>query len=476
VVQRLSTNRAAGPGTLLTFGPVLAALALGYVALLHYVYVVYIAPLFTYLQYGYRTPDPFGYGVALALVAGLAMLMPRRITHPSHFIVWVLFIITVIPSLVVPQWAPALSYAEALELTVWVGACFAFVVGLGTRQLLRDFVPRYPLPAQTYRLLIIGAFVVLLAYAVYITGINFSPPSLDDVYGVRAEYREETVANPALGYVVPLLTGLINPLMMALGLWERRPVWVILGMLGQLYAYAGEGNKSAFFSPLAIGLAFLLVRRRRPMVGAGALLGAMVVVVVAIAIGWTSLFVRRFLITPGLVTAGFVQVFDNAPKAHLGHSILSRFVDYPYSDDPADVVGRWFFGNPATHANTGWLGDGFANFGYPGMLAASVILVFVLWTIDDAAKGMPLGFACLFFLPHALTLCESAILTAILTHGIFAAIVLAALAPRDGWARSGLVVGDDHPTGRQRSRVLTDQEAGVARSRSWRPRSENVHD
>ena len=55
--------------TPLTFGPVVAAMALGYVALLHYSYVVYIAPLFTYLQYGYRTPDPFGYGVALALVA-----------------------------------------------------------------------------------------------------------------------------------------------------------------------------------------------------------------------------------------------------------------------------------------------------------------------------------------------------------------------------------------------------------------------
>jgi hypothetical protein len=165
--------------------------------------------------------------------------------------------------------------------------------------------------------------------------------------------------------------------------------------------------------------------------------------VVAIALDWTSLFVRRFLITPGLVTAGFVQVFDDAPKAHLGHSVLSGFVDYPYSADPPDLVGRWFFGNPKTHANSGWLGDGFVNFGYPGMIAASLILVLVLWAIDDAAKGLPLGFACLLFLAPGFALCESAILTTILTHGVFATIVLAALAPRDEWARRGLVVGGE---------------------------------
>jgi hypothetical protein len=426
----------------LAFGPVVAAMALAYVALLHYSYVVYIAPLFTYLQYGYRTPDPFGYGVALALVAALALLMPRHITHPSHFIVWVLYIITVIPSIVVPQWAPALDYGSALQLAVRVGGCFALVVVLGTRQVLRDFVPRYPLSQRTFRLLLAAVFAMLLAYSIVTAGINFSLPSLDDVYGVRAEFRQQTSSDPALGYVVPLFTGLISPAMITLGLWDRRPLWVLAGMLGQLYVFAAEGAKSAYFSPLAIGLAFLLLRRRRAMVGSAALPGAALVVVVAIAIGWTSLFVRRFLITPGLVTAGFVRVFQDAPKAHLGHSVLSRFVHYPYPADPPDLVGRWFFGDPKTHANTGWLGDGFANFGYPGMLAASVVLVLVLWAIDDAAKGLPLGFACLYFLPHALTLCESAILTAILTHGIFAAIALAALAPREGWSREGLVVGD----------------------------------
>jgi hypothetical protein len=267
-------------------------------------------------------------------------------------------------------------------------------------------------------------------------------PSLDNVYGVRDEFHGLTSENPQLGYAVPLLTGLLNPAMMARGLWARRPLWFVAGILGQVYVYGVEGDKSAFLSPIAIVVAFLLFRRGRRPAGASALIGAGTLAVVAMAIGWTSLFVRRFLITPGLVTAGYVQVFDNAPKAHLGYSVLRSFFQYPYQAEPPDLVGRYFFGDPATHANTGWLGDGFANFGYPGMVGASLILVLVLWAIDDATYGLPLGYACLFFVSPALALTEAAILTGILTHGIFVAIVLCALAPRTGWSRPGPIVGD----------------------------------
>ena len=434
----------AGEGrALLTSTPVIVAVTLGYVAVLHHAYVAHIAPLFTYLRYGYRTPHPVNYGVAVALVVGLALVLPRRITHPSHVIVWALFLIAIVPSLLVPQWAPALGHGDALELALWVGACFGLVGILGTRRLLRGFVPRYPLPPGMFWLLVAGIFAALLGYALLTTGLNLTLPALDDVYGVRGEFHRQTSSNPALGYAVPLLSAIINPALMARGLWDRRPLWFLAGALGQLYVFTAVGDKSAFLSPLAIGAVFLVLRHGRRPAGAMALVGAAALAVAAMAIGWTSLFVRRFLVTPGLVLAGYVQVFDDAPKARLGHSVLSGLVAHPYRAEPPDLVGHYFFDHPQTHANTGWLGDGYANFGYPGMVAASVLLVLVLWAIDDAARGLPLGFTCLFLLPSALTLAESAILTGILTHGVLAAIVACALAPRTGWRRAGPVVAHD---------------------------------
>lgn len=465
MAQRLPDGGVRDVRGLLTWAPVVGLIAVGYVAVLHFAYVTYVAPEYAYLQYGYRPPDPLGYGVAVALVVALAVLLPRRLTHPSHFIVWVLFVITVVPSLVVPQWAPALSHREALELALWIGASFGLVAVLGTRQVLRGFVPRHPLPVDTFWRIVAGIFVVLNVYTVLTVGLKFSLPALGDVYGVRSEFHDQESLNPALGYAVPLLGSVINPAMMVRGLWERRPLWLLAGALGQVYLYAAQGEKSAIFSPFAIGAAFLLLRRRRRMAGSLAPLGMFGLAAGLMAIDWlrssghlTLLITRRVMITPGLVTAGFVKVFDDAPKAELGHSALRAFVDYPYQEDPPDLVGRWFFGDVSTHANTGWLGDGFANFGYPGMIGASLVLVLLLWTIDDAAKGLPFGFTCLFLLHPALALSESAILTTILTHGVFSAIVLLALAPRTGWTRDGPVIGQD-----QRSATAPDER------KTWQP-------
>ena len=147
----------------------------------------------------------------------------------------------------------------------------------------------------------------------------------------------------------------------------------------------------------------------------------------------TSLIVRRFLVTPGLLTAGYVQVFDDIDKAQLAHSVLSPFFDYPYAREPPFLVGAAFFDNPETHANANLMADGFANFGYLGMVAACLVCVALLWALDDAAEGLPLGFACLVVLMPALALADSGILTTMLTHGFLAAVVLLALAPRTGW-------------------------------------------
>jgi hypothetical protein len=418
--------------------PVVVLIVLSYVAILHYAYVNHIAPYFTYLQFGYRTPDPFGYAVAIAFVVAIAVLLPRQITRPSHLIVWVLFLVAVLPSLVVPQYAPALSRPAALELALWVGGCFLLVVVLGTRRVLRGFVPLVPLRRETWWLLIAVLFVLLNGYVLLTAGVNLTLPSFTDVYGVRGDFRIVEAADSALGYIVPMLDKIINPIMIVRGLFTRRWAWAVAGTLGELYLYALQGNKTAALAPIALVVAYLLLRRQPPT-GATVLLAASVGSVVVMTIDWllvsnelTSLFIRRVLVLPGLAVAGYVQVFDDIPKAQLGHSILESHVRAPHQKEPPDLVGAEFFGNPSTHANANWLADGYANFGYAGMLAATVVLILLLWAVDDASRGLSGAFACMLFVMPALSLAESAVLTAILTHGFFAMIVLCPLAPRDG--------------------------------------------
>ena len=449
----------------LSRGPVIVLVVLAYVGVLHYAYVNDIAPIFTYLQYGYRPPDPYYYAVAIGMVVVLALLLPRHIERPSHMIVWLLYLVAVFPGVIVPQISPALSQDEAFRLALWVAGCFLAVVLFGTRQALRGFIPLAPLPERRWWLLIGGLWVVLNAVVLAFAGIKLTLPSFEDVYGVRGDFRVTESLDPALAYVVPLLDKIINPLLIIRGLWYRRWAWAAAGTLGQVYLYSLQGSKTAILAPVAIVLGYLFLRRPRP-VGPSVLAAAVTGAIGVLVVDWwnasntlTSDFVRRVLVTPGIVLSGYVQVFHDMPKAKLGYSVLRTIFPYPYAKEPPDLVGAEFFNDPFTHANGSWLADGYANFGYPGMIAATVVLIILLWAIDDATRGLRAGFACLVFLMPALALAESAVLTALLTHGFIAAIILCALAPRDG-----------EPAGDQKTQVpATPAEARPSASPSSRP-------
>src|SRR5882672_4693250 len=175
----------------LTTAPVVVAIALADVAVMHYVYEAVVAPEFSYLRYEYRSPDPVYYAIAVAMVVGLALVLPRRIERPSHWITWVIFVITIVPSLIIPQIAPVLSPGDSIELAGWIAGSYLLVATLGTRRGLREFLPIRPLSQRTFWMLLLALWAVMNAYLLLTVGVRLSLPSIDDVYGVRAALQTE---------------------------------------------------------------------------------------------------------------------------------------------------------------------------------------------------------------------------------------------------------------------------------------------
>lgn len=416
---------------------VVASAALAYVAVLHLIYQHSIAPSFSYLRYAYRTPDPGAYAVAIALVVALAVILPRRISQPSHFIAWLLFIAAVAPSIVVPQFADALSTDRALQVAIWVAACFLPVAALGTRRAVRGVLPSRGLRGSVFWPAVAAASALGYGYVLATVGLPTELPSLSDVYAVRDEFAAEEDAFGALVYLVPLLVNVLNPLLLIRGLTARRWTWLVAGVLGQVFIYSFTGYRSALLSPVAVLVAYLLFRRSSRPPASVALAGIVLLSVAMWAMDWltssldyTSLLVRRFLITPGLLTAAYVAVFSEIDKVHLSHSFLSSFSSYPYAEEPPLLVGAQFFGDPTTNANANLLADGFANFGFPGMLLECLVLVVLLWAVDDACQGIPVQLSALVFVMPTLALADSGIFTTMLTHGLVAAILACTLLPR----------------------------------------------
>lgn len=66
------------------------------------------------------------------------------------------------------------------------------------------------------------------------------------------------------------------------------------------------------------------------------------------------------------------------------------------------------------------------------MAAAAVNLGIYLRFLDRAAHGLPVAVSGLILI---ITLSNTSVLTAMLTHGLVAAVVILAVAPRNGWGR-----------------------------------------
>ncbi|MEU4567441.1 hypothetical protein [Micromonospora sp. NPDC023956] len=416
----------------------------GYVALLHHVYQHDVAPLFEYLNLVYRTPDPWNYALVLGMVTLVALAMPQRIGRPSDFVLWILFVMVVTPSIVVPQYADILSTGASVELAAVVAAVFLLVI-FGAR-----IGPSWTLRVRGIHVLDVWAIVVVLslityAYMAVTAGLSFRLVGLGDVWEIRSAYRDQVVASgPVLGYLVRLQGHVLNPLLLARGLYARRWTMALLGAVGQIPIFAATGFKLTLLSIPAIVLLVLLFRWQNRPRGWTILAGIVGVVVAALvadalldSLLYTQVFVNRMFLAPGVATAAHVMVFADIPKARWGHSFLRPFVDYPYDQVPDHLVGAVMFGRPQTSANASLFGDGYSNLGYGGVLVEAVVLVLLLWAVDGAARHLPLKVSGAILLVPSIALANVSVFTSILSNGFLYAIVLMACLPAAGWERGG---------------------------------------
>jgi hypothetical protein len=136
------------------------------------------------------------------------------------------------------------------------------------------------------------------------------------------------------------------------------------------------------------------------------------------------------------MTGYYYDFFTTHPKGYMGDSTLSFLVDYPYSVQPQYLIGAEYFNSPSTQANANVWADGFAQFGFPGMVFLVVVLGVVLWLYDSAAKHTNKVFATVLLGIPAITLANNPVETSLLTHGIGLLLLFVYLVPSDKFGRN----------------------------------------
>lgn len=431
--SRLSSGLVSSSASKAVVYPVMVGV---YAVVLFWVYSQLVTGPFAYLGYRFSEPTPLLMVLVWIVASLVALALPARLDRPSSVMIWILYAVTVAPTILMAPYTSYLDDPSAILLSVAVALVFAAVV-LGQNPAPRSL--RLSVSPRAIWVFL-GVFsIATYAMLLVFQGIQVSPFNIDDIYGVREGFADEVGNVRILAYLVQTQANVVNPFIAAIGLVTRR-WWVIaIAVAGQVLIYSTTGFKHVLFAILAWLVVVIILRRNGKRTRASVLVwGASALVLAAAAVdratgGYlaTSLFSRRFIFTPGLFTSVYAHFFSIHPQAHLGYSVLAPFVDYPYDTTPPFLIGEWMAGVPTMASNANLFADGFANFGLLGLVGAGAILLVYLRVLDRAAVGLPIVVSALVVVILAVALSNASILTSMFSHGLVAAVVLLAWMPRN---------------------------------------------
>ena len=400
--------------------------ALGYAAALVWAYTNHYSPIYAYLGQIDARPEALETLVVVGLAALPAAWLPLEARRPSTVLLWLLYLtgyvsLTVVPLFIEGDLSTVLPFDIAMAGSM---AVLALVARLPTARIRP---PTLSLVSLTHLLIVLG--VLSSVYIAAAFGIH-APPNLNDVYATRLQSNTVFEAAFGVGYIVPWAGNAINPMLMALGMARRRVDLVLLGFAGQVLIYSVTGYKSVLFSIAVVPLVYVTISFARRWFGVLVpAAGAVILVGGTLAGGLALGLARRVFATPGQVGWYYYEYFSDHPVYQLAHSFLSWLGSSPYTVPPPQVIGSVYFPGTGTNANANLWSDAFANFGFAGIVAFSLVLALVLWFVDALGRGRDLRIVGPLMAIAGLNLSDGALFTTILTNGLAVTCLLIALMP-----------------------------------------------
>jgi len=378
-------------------------------------------------------PNLLKYVVGFGVTLGLACLIifqtrKRPIMHVTMSIFFIFLAI------------PILSYFALADRT-WVYPTLVVGSFLLTLQFSRlplvDIRQRAWLTRRTTSLLIgliIGQTILLYAIIVSWYGSPpISPLFFENTYEIRA-MRDPAfssvrfLGSPLFGYLFNWQIKLFNPLLLGVffkkGRYRLVGVVVFLTVLGYMYF----PNTLYIMVPMFVIIVLLLFRYQRVLTGMLTLgIGGVVVAYLIYNFGDITTFLYQ-VVGRGLYVEArnefyFYQWFQTNPPMYLTDTPLNPFWEYPYEQRVTYLYSDKYLGT-AHNANTGYLADGYGQFGAVGTLGVGIAVGALLWLLDSLASHMDPEIVVVLAAIPMFNLTQSDLTSSILTNGLLLVVVI----------------------------------------------------
>jgi hypothetical protein len=391
---------------------------------LDFIYCSYIVPIWGYMGFTLCKSNEaviFSY----IYVFLLSISIPVKIKTPSDFFLHVLVLCPLMPMLTIY----AFSFATHGYMMICVISFF--IIWSCVKIPFQLVISKSLHKGYKIALCISAFFVVLITIHIIAKGgLRFFNLNLSKVYEFRRA-SAQTVAQGFFAYLNNWVFKVFNMFLLTWALYKNKKIFIVISLLLQVFFFAISAHKSVLFSPILILLIrYISSKKQLPVLfpffyltGIGCSLN---IFLLFNNIWPLSLIVRRALFVPAFLNFKYYLFFQNNPLICFSNSVFfKRLIHYPY-DIPVPLLISKFIGhNPESWANTGFLGAGYAQLSYLGIIVYSVLIGFILRIVNNSTKTYPFWVgSSLIAIPIFSVFTSSDLTTGLLTHGLALGIFL----------------------------------------------------
>ena len=351
------------------------------------------------------------------------MFLPKSEKNVSSIVMRFLFLVMIIPM--------QSFYALADEARAFF---YLFNISFLLTIIVCALMPKCSIKKikHSNRLLIFVLVVLSLVTYILLIRSNGLPSLLAFNLSKVYQIRSSIIYNPRiLMYFVFWQVKVINPFLIGIFFTKKQYKRLLLVMFMQLFIFLLTGHKSILFSPILVLTVIHVIKKEKIMltlVSKLLILGigvSLIVFLMNISEWPANLLIRRVLFVPALNYFHYYDFFSHNEYLYLAEGQIGKLFSLtsPYSIPIVNLIGKIYYNNVNTSANTGYLGDAYANFGWYGMLIYSVVLGLLLKVFDTFASKSELTIAVAVIIIPMFSLIESALLTTILSNGLIMSMI-----------------------------------------------------
>lgn len=285
-----------------------------------------------------------------------------------------------------------------------------------------------------FYIIFFGIAIISLLLILRYSGLRFSL-SLDDAYSWRRQLNELKI--PGVLNYIRVWSVIIVPIGISYFWIVKKRIVAVLLVILQILQYGFDGYRSTLlylFITIAV-LLFYKVENRKIVPVAFIFTGIFTLgeFLLKSKSFFANLLYFRTLFLPPLYSSYYIDFFSNHELDLLRTSILRRFgfmspyLNYSGFKDYNYLIGYIYNSSLEERANTGMLGDAYANFGWFSLIFYPLIVMVLLKILDYCTDGLDHRIKMIICFLMFIAFTNGSLFQVVLTNGLLIICVLSIL-------------------------------------------------